>query len=280
MLSCKNFTIEQFIKTKKLTEKHLEVFNKDNKKQVDLFLNVFKKYTKLANKLDDLEKFVKVVSTDYKIQDTGVQKLEHDTWTTEFLEFCSEGKKDNSVFAFPEVSGDKLTFNKKFNVNCIKISDAVPESIQLVNRNQHMMLAGEPKNKDVQLGMNLTFKMLIIYNPNCKKWLIVPYRIRSETGGEVNCSTIAISATNDNIGYQYKIWLNGLNKYGKDIGVLNMVYFDEKFKELPNLFRDYQTNTIMNQAKKLANTIGGKKKSKKKSKKKKKSKTKSKKKSK
>jgi hypothetical protein len=128
-----------------------------------------------------------------------------------------------------------------------------------------MVLVGMPKNDNVQLGINLTFKALIIYNPNCKKWLVVPYRIRSETSGDVRCDSFAISATSDDIFYQYKTWMKGFEKHGKNIGLLNMNYYDKKFADLPNLFRPKQTADVMSEVNKII-TNGGriKKKSKKK----------------
>jgi hypothetical protein len=275
---CKNFTVSGFIKEKNLVEKHIEVFQACDKKSVTEFINIFEKYTILANKLKNVKKLVDVISADFNISEKNIKKLEADTWTTEFINFCSENKKDNDAYSFPEFSGSKLTLDKKFNVNCIKITDAIPDSIKLVNRNSHMVLAGIPKNKDAQLGVNLTFKALIIYNHNCKKWLVVPYRIRSETGGGVRCDSFALSATSDNIFHQYKTWIKGFEKYGKDIGILNMNYYDKTFADLPNLFRPPQISHVMENVKKIINSdlrIGGKttkKKSRKKKSKKKKSK--------
>ena len=203
---CDNFTVKGFIKKNNLAEKHIEVFQDGYKKSVAEFVNIFEKYTKLANKLKDIVKLVDIISADFDISDKNIKKLEHESWTMDFINFCSEDKKDNDVYSFPEFSGAKLTLNKKFNVNCIKITDAIPDSIKLVNRNEHMVLVGIPKNEDVQLGVNLTFKSLIIYNPNCKKWLVIPYRIRSETSGDVRCDSFALSATSDNIFHQYKIF--------------------------------------------------------------------------
>lgn len=230
-------------------------------------MTIFEKYTKLANKLKNVSKIVNVISADFDIGDKNIKKLEPDTWTMDFINFCSEDKKVNDVYSFPEFSGSKLTFNKKFNVNCIKITDAIPDSIKLVNRNNHMVLAGIPK-KSVQLGNNLTFKVLIFYNPTCKKWLVVPYRIRSEMSGDIRTDSFALSATTDNVFNQYNTWIEGFERYGKNIGILNMKYYDKKFADLPNLFRHQQIKQIMENVNKLIKggskkTVGGKKKSKK-----------------
>ena len=72
---CQNFTVKNFIKENNLAEKHIEVFQAGDKKAVADFINIFEKYTKLANKVKDLNKLVDTISSDFKIADKGVKKL-------------------------------------------------------------------------------------------------------------------------------------------------------------------------------------------------------------
>lgn len=260
---CKNFTVKGFIQEHNLMEKHLEVFKSGNDNAVKNFINIFENYTKLANKKKDLNEIVDAISTDYKINEKGTKNLVNEMWAQDFKSFCTS-KRENNVYSFPEFSGSKLTFDHQFDVNCIKITDAIPESIKVVNRNGHMVLAGEPKNKNMQLGVNLTFKVIILHNLDCKKWLVVPYRIRSETAEGVRCDSFALSATNDNPFIQFITWIKGFKKYEKNIGILNINYYDKKFESMPNLFRPNQVKQVMDEVARLTKTGGKKKKSKKK----------------
>ncbi len=53
-----------------------------------------------------------------------------------------------------------------------KIKNIKPDSLCVVNRNNHMMLAGSSKDDDSELGKELPFKILILHNKELKKWLV------------------------------------------------------------------------------------------------------------
>ena len=274
-----DFTVDGFMKNMNLINKHPEIFRSGKDKLIKTFIDYFIKYTKSINadKKGGIDKLIKTIKSDFKISDDVAEQLQLKSWNKDYFKYCVK-KKDNDIYVFPRnVGGEKITLPHQYFVNCIKLENVKIDSLTIVNRNNHMMISGESKNADKELGKELHFKILILYNKELKKWLVVPYKMVSKPTDDVRCDSFALSATTDNIGRQYKVWNQGLERYRTKLGVLNYKYIDEKFKTLPNLFGAERSNLLITKAqimisnlipdKKKSKRGGAKKKSKKKSKK-------------
>ena len=222
------FTVDGFMKNMNLTNKHPEIFRSGKDKLIKTFIDYFIKYTKSINadKKGGIDKLIKTIKSDFKISDDVADKLQLNSWNKDYFKYCVK-KKDNDIYVFPRnVGGEKITLPHQYFVNCIKLENVKIDSLAIVNRNNHMMISGESKNSDKELGKELHFKILIIYNKELKKWLVVPYKMVSKPTDDVRCDSFALSATTDNIGRQYKVWNQGLERYRTKLGVLNYKYID------------------------------------------------------
>ena len=115
----------------------------------------------------------------------------------------------------------------------------------------------------IENGIGLSFKILFLYNTQHNKWIVSPFKMVSETQN-VNCSSFKISASTNDINRQYNTWKYSLENIKESTGLLNIKFFDKKFKKLHNLFNPYQSNELLLNAKKIVNkkVLGsGKKKS-------------------
>ena len=150
----------------------------------------------------------------------------------------------------------------KFYVNCIRLQSVKPESINLANRNGHMVLMGETRGKK-ELGIGFSFKILILYNHKNKKYIVSPFKMVSLTDNDVNCRSFGQAASTDDINQQFNAWKYGLEKHGPGLGLVNQRFLDPKFKSWPNLFNPEQSNQLLLKAKhinRMSNVGKGKKK--------------------
>jgi hypothetical protein len=247
------FTVDGFMKNMNLTNKHPEIFHSGKDKLIKTFIDYFIKYTKIINsdKKGSIEKLIKNIKSDFKIPDDSADQLQLNSWNSEYFKYCVK-KKDNDIYVFPRnVGGKKITLNQQYFVNCIKLENVKIESLIIVNRNNHMMISGESKNDEKELGKELHFKILIIYNNELKKWLVVPYKMVSRPTDDVRCDSFALSATTDNTMRQYKVWNQGIDRYSTKLGVLNYKYLDNKYKALPNLFDAERSDQLIEKAQTL-----------------------------
>ena len=274
------FSLDNALTHMNFKYKHPEIFQSGKDKLIEKFLDYFVQYNKLINsEKNGLEKLINKINSDFKVTGTNAEQLQINEWNETYFKFCVK-KTNNDIYIYPRnTGGEKLTLPYKYFVNCIKLENANPNTLAIVNRNNHMMLSGESKNNDLELGKELHFKILIIYSNELKKWLVVPYRMVSKPTDDVRCDSFALSATTNNVARQYKIWMQGLERYNTKIGILNYKYLNEHYKTLPNLFGQERSNTILTSAQMLLDDIlqqkSSKTKSTKKTPKKKSSKTKS-----
>jgi hypothetical protein len=276
-----DFNVNNFMQDMNLTNKHPEIFRSGKTALLKKFTDYFIKYTKLINdkKTGGVENLIKHIKKDFKVNSDSYDQLQPNSWNEEYFKYHTK-KKNNDVYVFPRnVGGEKITIQQKYFVNCIKIENVDINSLQVVNRNNHMMIAGMSKNSELELGKELHFKILIIYNNDLKKWIVVPYKMVSRPNDDVRCDSFALSATTDDINRQYKVWQQGIEQYKEKLGVLNIKYLDEQYKSLPNLFganaKELISNAqmiISNGSQSIKKGSGKKKSSKKKSSKKKSSK--------
>jgi hypothetical protein len=244
------FNVDKFMADMNLTNKHPEIFSSGKTKLIKTFLDYFVKYTKLINekKTGGIENLIKHIKKDFKLNYDSHDQLQMNSWNEEYFKYNTK-KKNNDVYVFPRnVGGEKITIPHKYFVNCIKIENVDIDSIKVVNRNNHMMLAATSKNSDLELGKELHFKILIIYNHELKKWLVVPYKMVSRPNDDVRCDSFALSATTDDVNRQYKVWQQGIENYKNKLGVLNLKYLDEKYKSLPNLFGEQRSKELISNA--------------------------------
>ena len=261
-----DFSLDKFIVNTNLIAKHPEIFESGRKPEIKKYLQIFKKYTKIANEENNISKLIKILQDDYDVHDQVVDKIEPQSWNTHYSEYDvpqSHKMKLNDMYVFPHnTKGKKLSSPIKFYINCIRLGDST--NIRLINRNGHMVLTGDNVENKV-LGTKVTYKMLILYNHRNKKWIVSPFKMVSNPPYGVRCDSFARSATTSNVDDQYRIWKSGLLQHGRNLGIVNFKYTDPKFKDLLNLFSPYQSNQILLKAKSIS---GGATKSKKKSKKK------------
>ena len=241
------FNVDKFMSYMNLTNKHPEIFSSGKTKLIKTFLDYFVKYTKLINekKTGGIENLIKHIKKEFKLTGDSYHPLENYMWNEGYYKYGTK-KKNNDVYVFPSNAGDeKITIPHKYFVNCIKIENVDIDSIKVVNRNNHMMLAATSKNSELELGKELHFKILIIYNHELKKWLVVPYKIVSRPNDDVKCDSFALSATTGDVNRQYKVWQQGIENYKNKLGVLNLKYLDEKYKSLPNLFGEQMSKELI-----------------------------------
>ena len=244
------FNVDKFMLDMNLTNKHPEIFRSDKPKLIKTFLDYFVKYTKLINekKTGGIENLIKHIKKEFKLTGDSYHPLENYMWNEGYYKYGTK-KKNNDVYVFPSNAGDEIiTLQQKYFVNCIKIENVDIDSIKVVNRNNHMMLAAESKNNDLELGKELHFKILIIYNHELKKWLVVPYKILSRSNDDVKCDSFALSASTGDVNRQYKVWQQGIETYKNKLGVLNLKYLDERYKSLPNLFGEQRSKELISDA--------------------------------
>jgi hypothetical protein len=181
------FEVDSFIHNMNLLHKHPEVFNSGKTKLIKIFIDYFIKYTKIINdkKTGGLDNLITHIKKDFSVNSDSYDQLQLTSWNEEYFKYGIK-KTNNDVYVFPRnVGGEKLTLQHKYFVNCIKIENIKPDSLCVVNRNNHMMLAGSSKDDDSELGKELHFKILILHNKELKKWLVVPYKIVSRPNIDV-----------------------------------------------------------------------------------------------
>jgi hypothetical protein len=253
-----DFSLDRFMTNTNLIAKHPEIFESGKTEEIKKYIQIFKKYTEMANKENDINKLVKILQKDYNVHDQIVDKIEPQLWNTHYVEYEvpeTTKKKLNDMYVFPHnTKGKKLSSPIKFYINCIRLGDST--NIRLINRNGHMVITGDNLENKV-LGTGVTYKMLILYNHIHKKWIVSPFKMVSNPPYGVRCDSFGRSATTSNVMEQYQIWRKGLNKHGSNLGIVNFKYTDPKFKDLPNLFTPSQTNQILIKAKGIS---GGSKK--------------------
>jgi len=259
-LKTDDMSLKTFLKNSNIINKHPEIFNSGKSDDIKRLLDIFEDYTKklnymksTKNNIDNVEQIVKLIKKKFdNINNEEIQKIESDKWNEHYIHY-NNPDSENELYIFPRNNGGgKIMTDFKFLVNCFPVIHAIPNSIQLVNRNNHMIIAGEPDNPALETGIGLSFKILFLYNTKCKKWIVSPFKIVSETEG-VDCSAFKISASNDDIGRQYNIWKKSLFKEDStNVGILNIKFLDNKFKNFPNLFKLEQTHELIIKAKKLA----------------------------
>ena len=251
-----NFTLENFMLYTGITQKHPEIFNSGKKKEIDNFIGFFKKYTEMANeKKGGGLKVIDEIKKDFKMDESEPEKLENTDWNAKFFAFCSSDSS-NDVYIYPKNNGgEKLHLPHKFYVNCIKLRNAIPDSIVIVNRNKHMMIAGTSKNDDNELGSEIHFKVILIHNKKLNKWVVSPYKIVSQVVDKKQCYTFAMSASSDNVERQYQVWEKGVELLKDNLGILNLKYYDEHFKSFPNLFSEEQNKHLMSEVHNLVSDI-------------------------
>jgi len=245
-----DFTVDNAMKSLNLLNKHPEIFNSGKKELIDKFLDHFTKYTKLINgtKKDKLETLVKKIKSDFKVSDNSADKLEICGWNEHYFNYCASNN-DNEVYVYPLNQGtEKIILPYKYNVNCIKLANATPDSLKIVNRNNHMMISGVSKNDKFEIGDSISFKILIIYNKASDKWVVLPYKMVSTPSDNVICKAFALSATTDDVNRQYSVWSKGLEENKGDVGVLNYKFLDEHYKSLPNLFGEDRSKQLLDTA--------------------------------
>ena len=246
------YGLELFLEKSNLLDKHPEIFGTDRKKSCTQFLNKFKKYTDQMNKLNDITKFANQLKKEYSADDQDAEPIELAEWNEEYFNFEVSGKKPlNKIWVFPSNANNrKLKLSLKFYVNCIKLTDADPTTIKLANRNGHMMITGEASDSNRELGIGITYKMLILHNAD-NGWIVSPFKMVSQTEPGVNCSVFGKAATNNDIQLQFNTWKYGLRNLGKDIGIVNYKYLNKKYRDYPNLFTPQQSNELLIEAKKI-----------------------------
>ena len=251
-----NFTLENFMLYTGITQKHPEIFNSGKKKEIDNFVGFFKKYTEMANeKKSSGLKVIDEIKKDFKMDESESEKLENTDWNAKFFAFCSSDSS-NDVYVYPKNNGgEKLHLPHKFYVNCIKLRNAIPDSIVIVNRNKHMMIAGTSKNDDNELGSEIHFKVILIHNKKLNKWVVSPYKIVSQVVDKKQCYTFAMSASSDSVERQYQVWEKGVELLKDNLGILNLKYYDEHFKSFPNLFSKEQNDRLMSEVHNLVSDI-------------------------
>jgi hypothetical protein len=265
-----DFNVHGFMKDMNLTNKHPEIFQSGKDNLIKEFLNYFTNYTKFMNsgKNISVDKLIQKIKTDFTTQSGVIDQLQINSWNDVYFKYCVK-KRDNDVYVFPpNVGGEKLKIQHKYFVNCIKMENIKSDTLKIVNRNNHMMISGESKNIKMELGKELQFKILIIYNKELKKWVVVPYKMVSKPNDDVRCDSFALSATTDHVQRQYKVWGQGIDRYRGNLGVLNIKYLDEKYKSMPNLFGNQSDDLLTRAQILLLNVSNDKKKSTKKIKKK------------
>jgi hypothetical protein len=242
------FTFDGFIKYNKLIEKHREIFVNGNPKYIDEFKEIFKRYTDFINTTDamsdssnSIQQLINLICSDYKLSNNEFVDISKEAWATDFRKFCN-ADGNNQLYTFP-TGREKINFHRKFEMTCLLLKDADPNTVRLVNRHGHMIYCGNPKKNKKTYCDFLSFKIVILHNKKAKKWLVVPYRMKPESK-KIKCDIFAMVATTDNIIRQYQLWIDGFDKYGNNIGILNGNYYDKSFDKLPNLFNQNQKNIL------------------------------------
>jgi hypothetical protein len=248
-----DFNLDNFMASTNLISKHPEIFESGRKLEIKKFLDIFVKYTKIANEEKNIDKLIKKIQLDYNQHDQYVDKIEPQSWNKHYSEYevpQSHKMKLNDMYIFPHnTKGKKLSSPIKFYINCIRLGDST--NIRLINRNGHMVLTGDNVENKV-LGTKVTYKMLILYNHINKKWIVSPFKMVSNPPHGVRCDSFARAATTEYINEQYNIWKNGLSHHAKNLGIVNFKYTDPKFKNFPNLFSPSQSNQILSLAKSIS----------------------------
>ena len=219
-----DFSLDKFIVNTNLIAKHPEIFESGRKPEIKKYLQIFKKYTKIANEENNISKLIKILQDDYDVHDQVVDKIEPQSWNTHYSEYDvpqSHKMKLNDMYVFPHnTKGKKLSSPIKFYINCIRLGDST--NIRLINRNGHMVLTGDNVENKV-LGTKVTYKMLILYNHRNKKWIVSPFKMVSNPPYGVRCDSFARSATTSNVDDQYRIWKSGLLQHGRNLGIVNFI---------------------------------------------------------
>ena len=253
-----DMTLKTFLKNSNIINKHPEIFNSTKSDDIKRLIGIFqdftnilnkslKKYTK-NNKLDRTNEINKIIKN---INNETLQEIEKQEWNEHYIKYNNKDC-NNEMYIFPRNNGGgKIMTDFKFLVNCFPLRYSIPNSIQLVNRNDHMILAGEPVNKELENGVGLTFKILFLYNPRHNKWIVSPFKVVSETQN-VDCSAFKICASNNDIEKQYRTWKYSLENAKGYTGLINIKFLDKKFKKLHNLFNPQQSNELIIKAKKIA----------------------------
>ena len=257
-----DMSLMTFLKKSNIINKHPEVFNSGKTDDIKKFIDIFENYNNQINStgskknnIDYVEMIVKEIKNEFAkknkdIVSEEIQQIESDKWNKHYIHY-NNPDGENELYIFPRNNGGgKIMTNFKFLVNCFPIIHAITNSIKLVNRNGHMILAGDPNDSKLENGIGLSFKILFLYNTKYKKWIVSPFKIVSETNG-VNCSAFKISASTDHVGKQFSIWNKTLEKKDPYTGILNAKFLNNKFKLLPNLFNLHQTNEILIKAKQI-----------------------------
>jgi hypothetical protein len=253
-----NFELSSFMHDTNLIAKHPEIYKSGKTKEIKKYNDIFEKYTKYANKENNITKLINKLKKDYDAQDQVVDKIGDQVWNMHYLKYDvpdETNKKLNDMYIFPHnTEGRKLKSKLNFFINCIGLRDAT--NLRLINRNGHMVITGDG-SEHITLGINVTYKMLILYNYKYKKWIIAPFKMVSTPPKGVRCDSFARSATTNNVNEQYNIWKVGLKRHKGNLGVVNFKYTDDKFKNLPNLFTPNQTNYLLTEAKRINMRLGG-----------------------
>ena len=249
-------SLENFLLFSGITRKHPEIFLSGKETQINEFLGFFKKYTKLANeKKSNGLKVIDVIKKDFKLNDESYEQLQMLGWNEKYFKFCNSDA-DNEVYVYPKnVGGEKLTLPHKYFVNCIKLKNADPDSIVIVNRNKHMMLAANSRLGDAELSKEIHFKVLLVHNKKLKKWIVAPYKIVSQVEDKRQCYPFSMAASTDDVARQYDVWENGVKMMKTNLGVLNLKYYDEHFKSFPNLFSDEQNKFLLEEVHNIVDNL-------------------------
>jgi hypothetical protein len=274
MIRTGTFTLVDFMNHSNLKAKHPEIFATDRAKEAKKIMEKFEAYTKDLNKSKNVEKFVEKLKKEYGMEDQVAQSIEPAHWNEHYFNYDvpeTKNAKINDVWIFPHnETGKKIKIDSQFYVNCIKLGSVKPESIQLANRNGHMVLMGEIDNSNnvsdnsKELGVGFSFKILILYNHKNKKYIVSPFKMVSVTDNDVNCRAFGQSASTDDVYQQFNAWKYEMKKHGDRIGLVNYRFLDPKFKDLPNLFTPDQSQQLLTEAKRINNSTnsgGSKKKS-------------------
>jgi hypothetical protein len=250
-----DFNVIEFMENMEIYSKHPEIFKSGMEAKIKKFIKYFVDYTKYINntKKEPIANTINKIKKDFNIKSDVVDKLLPSEWNEKYFGYCATDIK-NDIYVYPlNVGSEKIHMNQNYLVNCIKLGDIIPDSLELVNRNGHMMLAGNSKDEKYELGKGVSFKIIFIYNHKLKKWLVVPFKIVSKPTNGVLCDSFSLSATTDDINRQYTHWAKGLHKHNLNLGVLNLNYFDESYKSLENLFSKQQTTNLLTTANNIIN---------------------------
>jgi hypothetical protein len=251
MIRTGTFSLEDFMKNTNLMAKHPEIFNTDRKDIAKKMIKKFEAYTKELNKLKNVDKFIDKLKKEYNAHNQEAQSIEFAKWNEHYFNYDipTTNAKKNDIWIFPKNdSGEKLKLDMKFYVNCIRLQSVKPESINLANRNGHMVLMGKTRD-DNELGVGFSFKILILYNHKNKKYIVSPFKMVSITDNSVNCRSFGQAASTDDINQQFNAWKYGLERHGPGLGLVNQRFLDPKFKSCPNLFNSEQSNQLLLKAK-------------------------------